>query len=254
MSAHLLPVATPRRAGRVVWTELRARPLATAAAALSAVAAAASGLVAPAVLGRLVDAVDTGGGSVWPYVWALLAAAVAAAVLTGLSAVLVARLGETVLARLREAVVDRALHLPSATLDRVRGGDLLSRVGDDVAKVAEAVTSALPQVASAGLTVLLTLVGLGALDWRLALAGAVALPLYVLALRWYLPRSAPRYAAERVAMGERAQALVSSLQGWTPCTPTPTRPGTARWSTSGRARRCGSPSGCSGCSPTSAGG
>ncbi|GHE09761.1 ABC transporter ATP-binding protein [Klenkia taihuensis] len=213
MTAPLLPVATPRRAGRVVWAELRARPLATAAAALSAVAAAAAGLVAPAVLGRLVDAVDTGAPSVWPYVGALLAAAVLAAVLTGVSAVLVARLGETVLARLREAVVDRALHLPSAVLDRVRGGDLLSRVGDDVAKVAEAVTSALPQVASAGLTVLLTLVGLGALDWRLALAGAVALPLYVLALRWYLPRSAPRYAAERVAMGERAQALVSSLQG-----------------------------------------
>ncbi|MEI4271731.1 ABC transporter ATP-binding protein [Klenkia sp. LSe6-5] len=213
MSAPLLPVATGRRAGRVVGELLREHPVAGAAAAVSAVAAAAAGLAAPAVLGRLVDAVDTGGGSVWPYVWALLGAAVLAAVLTGISTVLVARLGETLLARLRERVVDRALHLPSATLDRVRGGDLLSRVGDDVAKVAEAVGSALPQVAGAGLTVLLTLVGLGALDWRLALAGLLALPLYVLALRWYLPRSAPRYAAERVALGERSQALVASVQG-----------------------------------------
>ncbi|SDP23919.1 ATP-binding cassette, subfamily C [Klenkia soli] len=210
---QLLPIATGRRAGRVVADELRARPLATAAAGLAAVCAAASGLLAPVVLGRLVDAVDRREGTVWPFVGALLGAALLSAVLTGLSAVLIARLGETVLARLRERVVDRALHLPSATLDRVRGGDLLSRVGDDVAKVAEAVTSALPQVAGAGLTVLLTLVGLGTLDWRLALAGMVALPLYVLALRWYLPRSAPRYAAERVAMGERSQALVSSVQG-----------------------------------------
>jgi ATP-binding cassette subfamily C protein len=210
---QLLPVATGRRAGRVVADELRARPLAASLTALTAVCAAAAGLVAPTVLGRLVDAVDRGEGTIWPFVWALLGAALLSAVLTGLSAVLIARLGETVLARLREKVVDRALHLPSATLDRVRGGDLLSRVGDDVAKVAEAVTSALPQVAGAGLTVLLTLVGLGALDWRLALAGMVALPLYVTALRWYLPRSAPRYAAERVAMGERSQALVSSVQG-----------------------------------------
>jgi ATP-binding cassette subfamily C protein len=207
---QLLPVATGRR---VVADELRARPLAASLTALTAVCAAAAGLVAPTVLGRLVDAVDRGEGTIWPFVWALLGAALLSAVLTGLSAVLIARLGETVLARLREKVVDRALHLPSATLDRVRGGDLLSRVGDDVAKVAEAVTSALPQVAGAGLTVLLTLVGLGALDWRLALAGMVALPLYVTALRWYLPRSAPRYAAERVAMGERSQALVSSVQG-----------------------------------------
>ncbi|SSC23721.1 ABC transporter type 1, transmembrane domain, partial [Klenkia terrae] len=210
---QLLPVATGRRAGRVVADELRARPLAASLTALTAVCAAAAGLIAPTVLGRLVDAVDRGEGTIWPFVWALLGAALLSAVLTGLSAVLIARLGETVLARLREKVVDRALHLPSATLDRVRGGDLLSRVGDDVAKVADAVTSALPQVAGAGLTVLLTLVGLGALDWRLALAGMVALPLYVTALRWYLPRSAPRYAAERVAMGERSQALVSSVQG-----------------------------------------
>ena len=213
MNDQLLPVATGRRAGRVVADQLRARPLAAALTALAAVCAAAAGLIAPTVLGRLVDAVDRGEGTIWPFGWALLGAALLSAVLTGVSAVLIARLGETVLARLREKVVDRALHLPSATLDRVRGGDLLSRVGDDVAKVAEAVTSALPQVAGAGLTVLLTLVGLGALDWRLALAGMVALPLYVLALRWYLPRSAPRYAAERVAMGERAQALVSSVQG-----------------------------------------
>lgn len=210
----LLPIATGRRAGRVVWEHLRARPVVTALTALSAVAASAAGLIAPAVLGALVDAVTAAQGrSVWPFVWALLGSALLVAVLTGLSAVLIGRLGETVLARLRESVVDRALHLSSARLDAVRGGDLLSRVGDDVAKVADAVTGALPQVAGAGLTVLLTVVGLGALDWRLALAGLVAIPLYVLALRWYLPRSAPRYAAERVAMGERSQALVSSVQG-----------------------------------------
>ena len=209
---QLLPIATGRRAAQVVGAHLRERPWVSALTALTAVAASAAGLIAPWVLGRLVDAVG-GGGSVWPYVGGLLGAAVLVAVLTGLSALLIARLGETVLARLREAVVDRALHLSSATLDRVRGGDLLSRVGDDVAKVADSVTSGLPQVAGAGLTVLLTVVGLGALDGRLALAGLVAIPLYVLALRWYLPRSAPRYAAERVAMGERSQALVSSVQG-----------------------------------------
>jgi ATP-binding cassette subfamily C protein len=51
------------------------------------------------------------------------------------------------------------------------------------------------------------------IDWRLGLAGAVALPMYALALRWYLPRSGPMFAAERVAMGERSQALISSMQG-----------------------------------------
>ncbi|MPQ98876.1 ATP-binding cassette domain-containing protein [Modestobacter sp. I12A-02628] len=208
----LLPVATGRRAARVVAAHLRRSPGQSALTILLAVAAAGAGLIAPAVLGRLVDAVPDG-GSVWPFVAALAGAAVLVAVLTGLSTLLISRLGETVLARLREAVVDRALHLPSATLDRVRGGDLLARVGDDVAEVAESVTTGLPQVIGAGLTVLLTVAGLGVLDGRLALAGIAVVPLYLLALRWYLPLSAPLYAAERVAMGERSQALVSSVQG-----------------------------------------
>ena len=38
-------------------------------------------------------------------------------------------------------------------------------------------------------------------------------PAYVAALWWYLPRSAPMYAEQRIAMAERAQATVESIQG-----------------------------------------
>jgi ATP-binding cassette subfamily C protein len=51
------------------------------------------------------------------------------------------------------------------------------------------------------------------LDWRLGLAGALALPLYGLALHWYLPRSTPRYTAERRAVAERSQVLVERISG-----------------------------------------
>jgi ATP-binding cassette subfamily C protein len=211
-AADLLPIATGRRAARVVGRYARESPGVAVTALLLALASAAAGLAAPAVLGRLVDAVATG-GSIGGYLAGLAGAAVLSAVLVGLSAVAISRLGESLLARLRETVVARVLHLHTAVLDRVRPGDLLSRVGDDVARVSESVTTGLPEVIGAALTVLLTLVGLGVLDWRLALAGMLALPAYVLALRWYLPRSAPRYAAERVAIGERADALVGAVQG-----------------------------------------
>ena len=59
----------------------------------------------------------------------------------------------------------------------------------------------------------LSLAAMFGLDWRLGLAGALAVPLYVLALRWYLPRSGPVYARERAAVGERSQLLVESMQG-----------------------------------------
>lgn len=208
----LLPTATGRRAAAVVGRYARERPGTVGLAVLLSIAAAAAGLIAPAVLGRLVDAV-AGQGSIGGYLAALAGAAVLHAVLVGLAAVAITRVGESLLAGLRESVVARVLHLPTAALDRVRAGDLLSRVGDDVARVSESVTSGLPAVIAAALTVALTVVGLGILDWRLALAGLLALPAYGLALRWYLPRSAPRYAEERRVVAERAGALLGAVQG-----------------------------------------
>ena len=61
--------------------------------------------------------------------------------------------------------------------------------------------------------VALTLVGLTVLDWRLGLAGLAPLPIWILATRWYLRTSGPRYAAERTADGAQTQSLVSSLTG-----------------------------------------
>jgi ATP-binding cassette subfamily C protein len=92
-------------------------------------------------------------------------------------------------------------------------GDLVARVSGDVAVVADAVRSALPALAGAGLTIVLTVIGLATLDWRFALAGLLATPVQVVALRWYLRGSTPLYAKERVAEGARTQQLLDSLGG-----------------------------------------
>ena len=63
------------------------------------------------------------------------------------------------------------------------------------------------------LLAVLSIAAMAGIDWRLGLAGLVTVPLYVLALRWYLPRSAPGYAVERAAVGERSQLLLESVQG-----------------------------------------
>ncbi len=187
----------------------------TTATALVAVAAAAGGLVAPWVLGTMVDDIIAGAPvtRVWRAVAVVAVAALVSGLLTALGSVLVARLGETVLARIRERVLDRALHVPAATVERAGTGDLLARVGSDVSMVTNAITTTGPDLIAAMLTVTLTTVGLFALDWRLGLAGLLAAPVYVYALRWYLPLSAPFYAKERAANGARTQAMVGPLRG-----------------------------------------
>jgi ATP-binding cassette subfamily C protein len=211
----LLPVAGPRATWAVLWQEIRRLPGLSVFAALVITVASAAGLVAPWALGVLVDDIADGAdrSAVVRVVALIGGAALVSGLLTAVGVTLVARVGETVLARIREKVIDRVLQLPAPVLDKVRTGDLLSRVGDDVAAVATALTQVGPAFLSASLTIALTAVGMFALDWRLGLAGLLAVPMYLWALRWYLPRSAPFYRDERVAMGERSEAIIASLRG-----------------------------------------
>ncbi|MFG1910640.1 ABC transporter ATP-binding protein [Kribbella sp. NPDC048928] len=209
---NLLPIAGPRETWAVLWRELRRLPVLSVVAAVVITGASAAGLVAPWALGVLIDNIGDKSAIVRVVVMIALAA-VLSGVLTALGVTLVARVGETVLARIREQVLDRVLQLPAPVLEKVRTGDLLSRVGDDVAAVASALTEVGPSVLGAALTIVLTVGGMFALDWRLGLAGLLAVPMYYLALRWYLRRSAPYYEQERVAMGERSEAIIASLRG-----------------------------------------
>ena len=210
-----LPLATAGEVRRAVSGYVRdQRGLATATVVL-AVAASLAGLVAPWVVGRMVDEVI--GGAEAASVVGLTAlvgvAGLGAAVLTALSGALVSRIGQRVLARMREDTVAAALRMPAAEVEETGRGDLLSRVGDDVAVISEVVATLLAQWVGAVLTVGLTMAGLFVLDPWLAVAGLLAIPVYGFALRWYLPRAAVRYAEERAAFGDRAETLVAALEG-----------------------------------------
>ncbi|MEU1147712.1 ABC transporter ATP-binding protein [Streptomyces sp. NPDC005863] len=210
-----LRTATGREATRWVSVHCREVPWLSAATVLSTVAGAALQVLPVLLLGRVVDGVAGGESrSVLTTIGVLMgAAALLGAVATALSTYLIGRLGADLLARLREGAVRAVLGMPSARIEQVGRGDVLSRVGDDVAVLSKGIRTAIPTVFSAGVLVFIATVGMFGLDWRLGLAGAGALPAYALALRWYLPRSAPLYRKQRVAQADRAQALISGLDG-----------------------------------------
>lgn len=210
-----LPLATAGEVRRALKHYVRSHRVLAATTIVVAATAALSGLVAPWAIGLMVDAVLSGGERSEIIILAawVAGAGVLSAVLTAVSAALVARIGQRVLARMREDVVSTALRLPPGQLEEAGRGDLASRVGDDVGVVSEVIASLLAPWVGAALTVVLTIAGLGALNPWLAVAGLASIPVYVLSLRWYLPRAAPRYSAERAAFGDRAEALVSSLDG-----------------------------------------
>ncbi|GAA1594723.1 ABC transporter ATP-binding protein [Actinoplanes couchii] len=215
MTQQMLPVATSAESRAWLGAELKARcwsGLVTLGAGLTA----AGATVVPAyALGLLVDRIHAGGdtAAIVPVAVTVVVASIVAGAATACGNYLISRLGSNILAGLRERTVATALRLPAQILDRAGRGDLLARVGADISAIDRAVADVLPGMISALLLAVISLAAMLGIDWRLGLAGAVAVPLYVLGLRWYLPRAAPSYAAERVAIADRSQLFVESMQG-----------------------------------------
>ncbi|MFF8408713.1 ABC transporter ATP-binding protein [Streptomyces omiyaensis] len=211
----LLPTAGGAESLAALRVILRGHRLLAVAAALVLVAGTGIGLLTAPLLGHIVDLVVEREGpralTVPLVLLVVVALARGAAAVAG--GVLVARLGETVLATVRERFIERALRLPLERVEAAGSGDLVSRVTSDVSMIAKSVRQALPEFTRSALTIVLTLAGLAVLDWRFLLAALLAVPVQILSVRWYLRRAAPVYAKHRVATGALQHQLLDSIGG-----------------------------------------
>lgn len=216
MSRRILPTATARRSAIVLWQAIARRRGLLALTLLFNVAASTAAVAAPLLLGRIVDAVSTGGstarGTVFALTAGLVAAALAAGVLLGFARRFTEQLGVTVAAELREDVLEHALQLDPHVLEAAGSGDVTSRVTEDVEQI-NASVGLLARVVMALVTVAVTAAGLLSLDWRLALAFAAVFPVHWIGIRFVLPVLAPRFATERRAAAVRTQEILTTLDG-----------------------------------------
>ncbi|MFF4766317.1 ABC transporter ATP-binding protein [Streptomyces sp. NPDC001255] len=211
----LLPTATPARTRAAVRELLRPHRVLAGSGFAVLVVATAVGLLTQPLLGRIVDLVTrhrSPDALTWP-VLALAGIALVQGASTAWGMALVSRLGETALARLRELFVERALSLPLDRVERAGSGDLNARVTRDVSRVAEAVRTALPELARSGLSIVLTLGALALLDWRFLVAALVAVPVQAWTARWYVRHAVPLYARERIVTGAQQQQLLDTIGG-----------------------------------------
>lgn len=210
-----LPVASYRDSFRYLGAQLRGRAAPIAVVVLAGIVTGVAGLAGPWVIGGLVDelSADPVAAAVWRGAVIVGVAGIVLGLGTWIGRAALARVTEPAVTRLREDVMGSALELDSGTVEQTGTGDLVSRVADDSRKISESTEQILPLFLQSAIVVVVSGVGLAALDWRLALVGLVAVPMYYLTLAWYLPRSEPMYRAEREAFGRRAGRLLSGLSG-----------------------------------------
>jgi ABC-type multidrug transport system fused ATPase/permease subunit len=210
-----LPVATTAQVRAHVRAIARRHRRALAVAVGLHAAAALAGLVSPALLGAIVDAVRRG-TTTW-YVdrvaLALLLALVAEVVLVRAARLASYVLGERVLAELREEFLDRVLALPLGTVERAGTGDLLSRSTHDVDEVAEVVRFAVPETLIAAVTATLTVAVAVAVAPRVALPCLVVVPLLWACTRWYLKRARTGYLREMAAWSRLTAGIAETVDG-----------------------------------------
>jgi len=110
--------------------------------------AAAAGLAMPWLIGGLVQSIQHGTtmSTVDKVAVAIAGFVVVQAVLTRYAKLASAKLGERVLAELREDFVDRTLAIPLSTVERAGTGDLLTRTSRDVDQLSHSARFAVPDV------------------------------------------------------------------------------------------------------------
>ena len=183
-----------------LWPFLRPYKLMLAAALLALVFTAGISLILPIAVRRVVDGFETSAITLLDqYFLAAMGIAVALALGTGVRYYLVTRLGERVVADIREAVFSRVIGLSPAFYEKIMTGEVLSRITTDTTLILSVIGSSV----SVALRNVLILVG-GVFMLLLTSAKLTGLVLLVV----------PVVIVPIVVLGRRLRVLGRENQDW----------------------------------------
>jgi ABC-type multidrug transport system fused ATPase/permease subunit len=177
--------------------------------------AASAGLVAPLLLGELVQSVTDGTTTAYvdQIVLVLAGFLLVQTVVTWLARRASFVLSETIFAELREDFMRRVLALPLSTVERAGTGDLIARTTADVDALARTIRFAVPETLIAAVTSVLTVAAAVWVNPLAALPCIAGVPTLVIGTRWYLRRAPQTYLAERAAYAVLAGTLGETVEG-----------------------------------------
>lgn len=178
-------------------------------AALSVLVAAAS-LAMPLVVSKLITAVATDDG-LTPWLPLLGGLALVCALGSGAQAVIVARVAENLVRRIRDALVWRTLRMPVRDIGRIGSGDLTSRLTADTSQFRGALDIGLGQLPQAMLLVVGTLAAMVYLDPILLAVAAVAFVVAALVIRWLYRGLQATAVDHQTHLGLLAQGYAGAL-------------------------------------------
>lgn len=197
MSVQHLPVATGSQTWQWVSRQLRNQYRSILACVLLLLGASAGAFAIPMLLGKVIDLITIGAPTthLWVTCSAILCVGLLSASLGYGAAALLVTIMQSAVAELRETVVSEVLFMPVAQVESTNSADIISRVTRDVE------------------TIVVSFIGIATLYFRLAGAALLAVPIQLLATRFFVCRAHRIYADTRTAESDRSQAILETVVG-----------------------------------------
>jgi ATP-binding cassette subfamily B protein len=206
--------AQTRRRLQALYSLARPYKGRTALAVLSLLAATTVGLAPPYLVGRAVDEVQRGDTRLLGWiVVAFVTAGVLGVGFTYAQTYYTGWTGERMLADLRSNLFRHLQRLSLGFYERNRAGVIISRLTNDVEALDQLVTDGVTSLVQNTLMLAGTAVLLFFLDWRLAFATLILMPLMTLATAWFRKRSGRAYRRVRETLGAVTATLAEDIAG-----------------------------------------
>ena len=203
-----------RRRLRALYVLARPYKGRTAIAIGSLLGATAVALLPPYLLGRTINEVSKGNTDTLGWLVAAFVAAGALGIAFGyLQTFYTGWTGERMLADLRGRLFDHLQQLSLGFYERNRAGVIISRLTNDVEALDQLVTDGVTTLVQNTLLLVGTAVVLFFLDWRLALAALIIMPVMAFSTAWFRKRSGRAYRSVRETLGTVTATLAEDIAG-----------------------------------------
>ncbi|MGI5283337.1 ABC transporter ATP-binding protein [Nonomuraea polychroma] len=173
----------------------------------------AAGLAMPLLAKYVVDAFGEGGSMAGPLL-GLTAAVLVGAVVSAAGSYLMERTGEGIVLGARRRLVDRMLRLKVADVDRLKPGDLLSRVTGDTTLLRAVLTNGIVESVSAAFMLVGAIILMVAMDGVLLLITLLVIVVIGGLVALIMPKIQRAQSQAQEAVGEMGAVLDRALQAY----------------------------------------
>jgi ATP-binding cassette subfamily B protein len=165
------------------------------------------GLIGPMLSGYAIDAIQPGKGlvvfkTVFFYAFLMIIFYIASSILSYLLSVLMIRLSQKIVWKMREDVFTKLVDLPVGYFDRNQAGDIISRISYDIDTVNTSLSTDLVQICASIITVAGSFIMMLVISPRLVLVMLVTIPLSIFYTRYMANKVRPLFRLRSAKLGE----------------------------------------------------